>query len=136
MVSWVSGQESWLMRLKGLGFLKTWGGEGRVRGVGGSPAGTHPSVARGGQGFRRYFSNRGGAAEPGVHCHLSFWFWFRTEFSSSCNSQLDSGQIPKKPVFLEFRQNDRQDGRLQGKVNVLRRLHQQCFSNPKAGWTH
>lgn len=67
---------------------------------------------------------------------LSSWLCFRIEFSSSCSSQFDSGQLSKKPVFSELRQNDRQNGRLQGKVNILRQLHQQCFSNPRAGWTH
>lgn len=135
MVSWVSGQESWLMRLKGLGFLKTWGGEGRVRG-GRVTCRNPPQCGQGRPGVQEVLLQQRGPAEPGVHCHLSFRFWFRIEFSSSCNSQFDSGQIPKKPVFSEFGQNDRQNGRLQGKVNILGRLYQQCFSNPKAGWTH
>ena len=46
---------------------------------------------------------------------LSFWLCFRIEFSSSCNSLFDSGQLPKKPEFSELRQNDRQNGRLQGR---------------------
>ena len=51
-----------------------------MRGAEGSPAGTHPSAARRGEGFRRDCSNRWGAVEPAGQVACPFGFVSESSF--------------------------------------------------------
>lgn len=111
MVSWVSGQESWLMRLKGLGFLKTWGGEGRVRG-GRVTCRNPPQCGQGRQGVQEVLLQQRGPAEPGVvHCHLSFGFGSELSFPPHAILSLTQARYLRS---LYSRSSDRMTGRMGG----------------------
>lgn len=128
MVSWVSGEGRWLMKMKGLGFLKSWGREGRVREAG--VTFQHPSQCcrgrpgpggelNGGDYSLNYTAMYSVLFSNPAFLLMQFPVWLRPDTQETC--------------ILRPRWSNRQNQGLLSMVKTLRWLHPQCFSNLKAG---